>query len=169
MFWDDPRHPLDFFQLCDVILRSSAACLQIFTHKSKGVNLKQGCRNYEIVELLHIPESTIIKFGRNIMLTVMLKTFQELEGQRKWSNVVRLGCRGWWKRIDFHGKVLREITNDFNEGVLFVFTQRLCSGICTKTKYLEVSFVKKWLFREVNKKKRISWCLEWWRWTVQLH
>ena len=80
---------MEFFQLCDVILRSSAACLQIFTHvykmarKSKGVNLKQGCRNYEIVELLHIPESTIVQFGRNIMLPVMLKTFQELEGQRK--------------------------------------------------------------------------------------
>ena len=75
MFWDDPRHPLEFFQLGGVILKSSASCLQIFKHffktghKSKElshdhkqifVDLKlQGCKNWKIVELLHIPESTI--------------------------------------------------------------------------------------------------------------
>ena len=44
---------------------------------------REGCRNREIVELLNMPESTIRRFGRNIMLPVMLKTFQELEDQRK--------------------------------------------------------------------------------------
>ena len=55
------------------------------------------------------------------------------------------------------------------KGLLFVFTHRLCSVLCTKIKYLDVSFIKKMVVREVNKKNRLTWCLELWRGTVQLH
>jgi len=55
------------------------------------------------------------------------------------------------------------------KGLLFVFTHRLCSILCTKIKYLDVSFIKKMVVREVNKKNRLTWCLELWRGTVQLH
>jgi hypothetical protein len=80
------RHPLKFFQWYDVILRFSAACLQIFTHvfkmgrKSKelshdnkqiGVNLKQeGCWNCEIMKLPHIPESTIRSIWKKYNATI---------------------------------------------------------------------------------------------------
>ena len=66
---------MNFAQICDVILRSSATLLQInrrvfkMDRKSKElsedrkqlvVDLKrEGHRNCEIVKLLHIPESTI--------------------------------------------------------------------------------------------------------------
>jgi hypothetical protein len=50
---------------------------------------------------------------------------------------------------------------------LFVSIQRLYSVIYTK--YLDVLFARKWWSDRSKKKKRLSWCLERRRWTVNLH
>jgi len=107
-------------------------------HKQIVVNLKQeGCRNCEIMELLHIPEST---------------THSNWKKYNATGNVENIPIVGRPKKVTQHGearllrncdKVLRAITNDFNEeGAVCVHSKTVCSIICTKTKYLDVSFGK---------------------------
>ena len=90
---------MNFPQICDVILMSSATRLQInrrvfkMGRKSKElsedrkqlvVDLKrEGHRNCEIVKFLHIPESTIRSIWKKYNSTGMLKTFPELDDQGK--------------------------------------------------------------------------------------
>ena len=67
------------------------------------------------------------------------------------------------------GKVLREITNDFNEGGVVHVHIKTIQRYLHKHKIFRRVVRKKMVVREVNKKKRLSWCLERWRWTVNLH
>jgi hypothetical protein len=58
------------------------------------------------------------------------------------------------------GKVLREITNDFNEGGVVRVHPKTIQRYLHKNKIFRRVVRKKMVVREVNKKKRLSWCLE---------
>ena len=121
---------MNFLQICDVILRSSATRLQINRHvfkigrKSKElsedrkqlvVNMKrEGYRNCEIVKLLHIPESTIRSIWKKYNSTGNVENIPRVERPRK---VTRRGEVRLLRTVkNNRGKVLREITDDSNEG-----------------------------------------------------
>ena len=67
------------------------------------------------------------------------------------------------------GKVLREITNDFNEGGVVRVHPKTIQRYLHNNNIFRRVVRKKMVVREVNKKKRLSWCLERRRWTFNLH
>lgn len=170
-------------QICDVILRSSATRLQInrrvfkMGRKSKElsedrkqlvVDLKrEGHRNCEIVKLLHIPESTIRSIWKKYNSTGNVENIPRVGRPRK---VTRRGEVRLLRTVKKNrGKVLREITNDFNEGGVVRVHPKTIQRYLHKNKIFRRVVRKKMVVREVNKKKRLSWCLERRRWTVNLH
>lgn len=90
-----------------------------------------------------MPESTIRSILKKYNATSNVENFHK-SWKTKESNMTR-----WVYVVDVvkknRGKVLREITNDLNEEDALVFTQTLCSVICTKTKYIDASYVNIWL------------------------
>ena len=90
---------MNFPQICDVILRSSATHLQINRHvfkmggkskelsedpKQRVVDLKrEGHRNCEIMKLLHIPECTIRSIWKKYNSTGKVENIPRVGRQRK--------------------------------------------------------------------------------------
>lgn len=64
------------------------------------------------------------------------------------------------------GKVLRELTNEFNKGGNFRVYPNSFQKILHQNKIFRRVVREKMVVREVNKIKRLSWCLERRRWTV---
>jgi transposase len=173
LFGVDPRYASEFFQLFDIILRLLAACLQIFTHifkmvrKSKElshdrkqivVDLKQeGCRNCEIVELLHIPESTVCSIWKKYNATSNVEIILRVGRPKKVTKPGEVRLLRMVKKN--RGKVLRKITNDFNEGGSVRVPAKTVQRYLHKNKIFRC-IIRKNVVWEVNKKKRLSWCLE---------
>jgi transposase len=96
------------------------------------VDLKrEGHRNCEIVKLLHIPESTIRSIWKKYNSTGNVENIPRVGRPRK---VTRRGEVRLLRTVKKNrGKVLREITNDFNEGGVVRVHQIepiVNSGIC---------------------------------------
>ena len=136
--------------------------------KQLVVDLKrEGHRNCEIVKLLHIPESTIRSIWKKYNSTGNVENIPRVGRPRK---VTRRGEVRLLRMVKKnHGKVLREITNDFNEGGVVRVHPKTIQCYLHKNKIFRRVVRKKMVVREVNKKKRLSWCLERRRWTVNLH
>jgi transposase len=136
--------------------------------KQLVVDLKRkGHRYCEIVNLLHIPESTIRSIWKKYNSTGNVENIPRVGRPRKvtWHVEIRL-LRTVKKN---RGKFLREITNDFNEGGAVRVYPKTIQHYLHKNKIFRRVVRKKMVVREVNKKKRLSWCLERQRWTVYLH
>ena len=136
--------------------------------KQLVVDLKrEGHRNCEIVKLLHIPESTIRSIWKKYNSTGNVENIPRVGRPRK---VTRRGEVRLLRTVKKNrGKVLREITNDFNEGGVVRVHPKTIQRYLHKNKIFRRVVRKKMVVREVNKKKRLSWCLERRRWTVNLH
>jgi transposase len=126
--------------------------------KQRVVDLKrEGHRNCEIKKLLHIPECTIRSIWKKYNSTGKVENIPRVGRQRK---VTRHGEVRLLRTVKKNrGKVLREITNYFNEGVVCVHPKTI-QRYSHKYKIFRCVVRKKMVVREVNKKKRLSWCLE---------
>ena len=110
---------MNFPQICDVILRSSATRLQInrrvFKMGRKSKELSED-RKQLVVDLKregHIPESTMCSIWKKYNSTGNVENIPIVGLPRK---VTQRGeVRLLRTVIKNRGKVLREITNDFNE------------------------------------------------------
>jgi transposase len=81
---------------------------------SRQLKTRVGHRNCEIVKLLHIPESTIRSIWKEYNSTGNVENIPRVGRPRK---VTRCGEVRLLRTVKKNrGKVLREITNDFNEG-----------------------------------------------------
>jgi transposase len=131
------------------------------------VDLKrEGHRNCEIVKLLHIPESTIRSIcQKKYNSTYNVENIPRVGRPRK---VTRRGEVRILRTVQNNrGKVLRKITNDFNEGGVVRVHPKTIQRYLHKNKIFRRVVRKNMVVREVNKKKRLSWCLERRRWTVK--
>jgi hypothetical protein len=91
---------------------------------------------------LHIPESTIRSIWKKYNSTGNVENIPRVGRPRK---VTRRGEVRLLRKVKKNrGKVLRELPMISMKEGLFVSTQRLYSVIYTKTKYLDVLFVRKW-------------------------
>ena len=126
--------------------------------KQLVVDLKwEGHRNCEIVKLLHIPESTIRSIWKKYNSTGNVENIPRVGRPRKVTQHGEVRLLRTVKKN--RGKVLREFTNDFNEGIVCVHPKTI-QRYLHKNKIFRRVVRKKMVVREVNKKKRLSWCLE---------
>lgn len=133
--------------------------------KQMIVDLKrEGTRTCEIVKLLHVSESTIRSIWKKFRQRGTVENIPRVGRPKK---VTERGEARLIRSVKKNrGKVLREITNEFNEGGHVRVHPKTVQRILHKNKIFRRVVRKKMVVREVNKKKRLSWCLERCRWTV---
>ena len=121
---------------------------------------KEGQKTSVIVNLLQIPESTIRSIWKKFLSTGEVRTLQRKGRPRKLSK----RDQNWIIRHTKtnRGRVLKDITNEFNEsrGANDFVNPRTVQRFLRDHDFKRRVVRKKMVVSEINRKRRVAWCLE---------
>lgn len=127
--------------------------------------IRNGHSRHKVSDMLNIPKSTVIDVARKFFDTGSVE------------NNPRSGQPAKMKERDYHGlerlvkmhrwESLSDITSKYNEGKTETVSKRTIQRHLHKHEYRRCVSKRKLVVTEVNHRKRLAWCREKRRWTVQ--
>lgn len=127
--------------------------------------IRNGHSRHKVSDMLNIPKSTVIDVARKFFDTGSVE------------NKPRSGRPAKMKERDYRGlerlvkthrrESLSDITSKYNESKTETVSKRTIQRHLHKHEYRRCVSKKKLVVKEVNRRKRLAWCREKRRWTVQ--